>query len=726
MFRIIVTALLTVFVSLLQAQPTIVKDDKALAMPWCGGLNACQFGSMDLDFDGKKDIVAFDRHGNRLLCFLNCGEAGEIRYEWSESHARCFPKINDWCIFADYDGDGREDIFTYSKGWAGIKVYRNTSTDTLAFQLVKSPYLTSFQGGGEVNLLATDADYPAIVDLDGDGDLDILSFWALGTFIEKHVNMSVERFGTRDSLVFVRTDQCWGRVAENEENNLMYLDTCLFGKGLTINRDDLRHSGATFAVRDLTGDGLVDLLLADVDYPMLTFLKNGGDATHAVMTSQTFDFPVSYPINLFSMPVPFFTDIDNDGVDDLIVSPFDPNPMASEGIRSVWLYLNRGTNQQPEFHLFTKSFLQEEMIDVGTGAFPAFADADRDGLTDLIIGNIGDVDSVSYHYGSLQTHRSSGLQFYKNIGTSDKPIFQIADNDFGHLQSMGLMGLMPAFGDLNFDGVDEMIVGTATGGLYYLDSDFNILNGNYLAYNIPWSAPCLFDIDGDGVTDLVVGNQTGRLSYYHGVVEDGHIAFEKVNDFWGEVDVRDYDVSYYGYSVPFLFRSNNEVLLLVGSEQGKVFLFDSISNNLNGVFRDNTERLGEFVEGFPKTFGLRSAPAMADLNADGRWDFVVGNFCGGLQLFNANIVVNQSVADRKIKDVSICPNPVSQTLSVHSEGESLLEICLFDLMGNLLSCHAVCSTECCFDVNGIMDGVYVLMVRTADGRTLFRRVVVCH
>ena len=225
--------------------------------PWAGGLNACQFGRVDLDEDGKKDLLVFDRHGDRLLCFMNKGAEGEIRYEYTREFDACFPRLNGWVIWADYDGDGKEDIFTYSKGWAGMKVYRNVSAiGKPSFQLVASPYLTSWQGGGEVNLFATDADYPAIADLDGDGDLDILTFGVMGNFIEKHINLSVECYGTRDSLVFERVDLCWGRVAESEEDNVMYLDTCLFGYGLKVLQGGIRHRGATLAVRDLNGDGL--------------------------------------------------------------------------------------------------------------------------------------------------------------------------------------------------------------------------------------------------------------------------------------------------------------------------------------------------------------------------------------------------------------------------------------------------------------------------------------
>ena len=345
-----------------------VFNEDVLPSPWAGGLNACQFGRMDLDGDGKNDLVVFDRHGNRLSCFINKGDVGEILYVFDDSYVRYFPQLTDWVVFADYDGDGRDDIFTYSKGWAGMKVFRNVSAEQVGFELVVSPYLTSWQGGGEVNLLATNADYPAIVDLDGDGDLDILTFGVLGTFIEKHRNLSVERFGHRDSLVFEKTDYCWGRVAESEENNVMYLDTCLFGKSLVVDKDGFRHRGATLAVRDLTGNGLPDLLLADVDYPNLVLLKNGGTPENALVVSQVTDFPGDAPIHLSSMPVPFFTDIDNDGVDDLLVSPFDPNPMACEGQNSVWLYLNKGTNPNPDFQLYTKSFLQDQMIDIGTGA----------------------------------------------------------------------------------------------------------------------------------------------------------------------------------------------------------------------------------------------------------------------------------------------------------------------------------------------------------------------
>ena len=652
--------------------------ENTLSFPWVGGLNACQFGRMDLDGDGRKDLLVFDRQGNRLLTFLNRGMTGEIHYQYAPEYAKRFPKLTDWAVFADYDGDGREDIFTYSQGWAGMKVFRNISSEQIEFELVAYPYLTSWQGGGEVNLIATNADYPAITDLDGDGDLDILTFGVLGTFIEKHRNMSVERYGTRDSLVFEKTDFCWGRVAESEENNEMYLDTCLFGNSLIVSKDGFRHRGATFAVRDLTGNGLLDLLLADVDYPNLVFLKNGGTPDNALMVSQETHFPENDPIRLFSMPVPFFTDIDNDGVDDLLVSPFDPNPMACEGQNSVWLYLNRGTNKNPDFQLYTKSFLQDQMLDVGTGAFPVFVDTDGDGLTDLVVGNIG-----------VQTHRAAQLHCFKNVGTEQNPVFQLFDNDFGGLKSLESMALQPTFGDLDGDGKMEMLVGTAEGNLLLFDHDFNLLDDGFLHFGKAWSAPCLFDVDDDGILDLVVGDASGKLTYYQGFKQGDNTTFQLISDYWGQVDVCDHAASYFGYSVPNLFKVGSEVLLAVGSEQGKLFLFRDLNLNFGSTFTDITDRWSDYVCAFENRFGMRCASALADLNGDGTLEMVVGNFGGGLELMNGNIVVNQGVEEIEKTVFRVFPNPAQGRITIEGTGR----LTITNLLGQTVLTKEINGTE---------------------------------
>ena len=604
---------------------------------WVGGLNACQFGRMDLNGDEKKDLLVFDRHGDRLLCYLNKGAAGEIRYEYTSEYDKVFPRLTEWVVFADYDGDGKEDIFTYSKGWAGMQVYRNISAPgQIEFELTVSPYLTSWQGGGEVNILATEADYPAIMDLDGDGDLDILTFGVMGVFLEKHLNLSVERYGTRDSLVYERADLCWGRVAESEEDNVMYLDTCLFGYGLTAEKDGLRHRGATVSVRDLTGDGLLDLLLADVDYPGLTLLINGGDTENALMVSQTERFPQSTPVNLPSMPVPFFTDVNNDGVDDLLVSPFDPNPMVSEGLESVWLYLNHGSNERPDYQLYTQSFLQDGMIDVGKGAYPVFTDWDADGLLDMTVRDF-----------------EGRVTVFRNVGTAQQPAFE------------------------------QLVVADKSG----------------------WSATCYFDVNQDGIIDRVEGNISGRLTLFQGK-DNG---FDWVTDFWGEVDVRDYQTSYYGYSVPALFSYQDQLLLCVGSEQGKLFLYRVAEE---AAFEEVSHLWKEICPQMPDSFGMHSAAAIADLNGDGKLDVAVGNFGGGLQLYNVSIPVQHLGISEHQEDVQIeiFPNPVSSQIHIISNDNLIKNVIVMDLYGRKIMEQSVYANEAALEVADLESAAYLLVL----------------
>jgi len=188
-----------------------------LAFPWAGGMNSCQYGEIDLDDDGLYDLVVFDRTGNRIMPFINQGIPDSIAYEYAPEYAFDFPDIYDWVIFRDYDDDGRMDLFTYAKGLAGMLVFRNVSSGgELKFKQMVDPFLTSYQGGGYTNILVTYADYPGIVDLDEDGDMDILTFWGLGSFVELHRNMSMEKYGVPDSLDYEKVWRLPGKV-KNEQ-----------------------------------------------------------------------------------------------------------------------------------------------------------------------------------------------------------------------------------------------------------------------------------------------------------------------------------------------------------------------------------------------------------------------------------------------------------------------------------------------------------------------------
>ena len=41
-------------------------------------MNSCQFGEVDMNLDGIKDFFVFDRHGDRIMTFINGGIAATL------------------------------------------------------------------------------------------------------------------------------------------------------------------------------------------------------------------------------------------------------------------------------------------------------------------------------------------------------------------------------------------------------------------------------------------------------------------------------------------------------------------------------------------------------------------------------------------------------------------------------------------------------------------------
>ncbi|MEY3443963.1 MAG: hypothetical protein RLZZ519_2244, partial [Bacteroidota bacterium] len=170
--------------NLVNAQNYVFSNDipvtvtgQTLKMAWAGGLNAPQFSEIDLDNDGRLDLAIFDRVGPRLLTFRNGGAAGQIDYTFAPEFISQFPaNMKDWMLLRDFDDDGYVDIFTAVPQVSNVRVYRNTSAltgGTLSFGLFKDTIISVYPP--TLALYSGKSDIPAIDDIDGDGDLDILT-----------------------------------------------------------------------------------------------------------------------------------------------------------------------------------------------------------------------------------------------------------------------------------------------------------------------------------------------------------------------------------------------------------------------------------------------------------------------------------------------------------------------------------------------------------------------
>lgn len=98
-------------------------DGKVLDFAHVGGIDNVQVNEFDLDMDGTKDLILFDRAGDILLPFRFDLQSGT--YQYSPKFKRMFPKMKDWLITRDYNLDGTMDLFGScfnTEGIPGIEV----------------------------------------------------------------------------------------------------------------------------------------------------------------------------------------------------------------------------------------------------------------------------------------------------------------------------------------------------------------------------------------------------------------------------------------------------------------------------------------------------------------------------------------------------------------------------------------------------------------------------
>ena len=705
-------------------------------LAWCGGFNNPQFTMGDLNNDGKQDLVVYEPFKG-VKTFINTGVAGAPVYTYAPEYALNFPPIYNYLVLADYNCDNIPDLF--HEGGTGFSVYRGfyNSSNRLCFAFYKDVYYNNdIHSGGPVNAFNNPQDIPAIVDVDNDGDLDLVSYDINGGYLNWYRNMRVEQGLPCDTLKVELWDRCWGKAYQGFYRTHQLAQTC-DNSGLHREAQKPTHSGNTPCLFDWDMDGDYDYLDGSVSFNEMTFMKNGrieNGSVDSMIWQDTMWQTGGTTLSMPTWPAAFNVDIDQDGKKDLLISP---NASGSENYKCIWHYKNNSTAGAPNWQFTSDTFLIDKTIDVGTAAYPAFFDYNKDGRPDLFVGSEGYLQPGG-------TFRSR-ISYYQNTSTPGNPSFTLQSKDFMRIDTANFRGTAVAFGDIDNDGKADLVVGHVDGTLSYyknqaaydtVQPDWQVQQLTLKDYtgatiNVGGRAtPFIYDIDKDSRKDLVIGTLYGTLQYYQNIsATPGNIKLQLVNQKLGNAKA-DANQILGCYSVPFIGRidSTGRDYLLMGSNSGNIYRFDSIACGDTTIdyplldaqysFIDSTYLIYNHPSSPLGVYGnLRSAPAVADIAGDGNLEMVVGTVAGGLNFYKYK--VDEHLAVNNVIENGIMhlyPNPANSTVNVawSGLGGTNVQVLLYDMQGRMLNEHTYANTDSkgIVDIATLPDGVYVVVVNS--------------
>lgn len=560
----------------------------------------------DLDNDGDIDF-AMGINSGLIEYYENVGSAIEPKYVEVLPTDNPFNGISVTGQAApeliDFDGDGDFDLVLgefdgYFSANNGTSYYQNTDFEDNGIVGDGPNFVEITSPGSPIDgVSATKYDVkPAVVDIDGDGDLDIFLGQDGGSYGGTYF----------DALLFFENNGSFSSQAlpsgleDFQQPNILY------------------NTAPTFL--DYDGDSDQDLFIGGIDGTVRFFRNLDFDTDGSIGTTIAFteEIGATNPfdgIDVGQDAVISFADIDGDGDKDAVIG-------------------QNYYSQAPRFFENTGSGFNErvgisnpfEGLDVGYEAAPTFVDLDNDGDLDAVIGGKYSFPNNGY----LGYFENDGAGAFNELITGN-PVSGLTTRDYQ----------VPTF--VNFDGDSDfdLFIGIDPGLDYYVNTgDEN--NPNFTApgnssvivpsytglagrYRVDFS-----DIDEDGDLDAVVGHENyvgeDNLEYFK---NDGsnNFTLDNTNNPFAGINIIDdpvprfVDIDHDGQEELFVALQNDSIAYFekLGPENYSAITTPA-DNPLSG---SNVGPLG----------GFQLAIDFADLDQDGDLDAFVGADDGLIRFF---------------------------------------------------------------------------------------------
>ena len=589
------------------------------AWPFLGGFDAPRPQLLDIDRDGDDDLFLQERTGEVMFfervdraelppgrrAARGRGPAGSDRasdpasdtavagppFVWRADAYRGLA-VGDWYRFGDVDMDGDVDLLA-EEPFSHVRYYRNDGEPGSPDFVPAADTLRTT--GGEA-IFSDRQNVPNVGDIDCDGRQDLLVGRLDGTVTRFEVA------GWRESPEGERVPR-FRRVTDRFQDIEIVAE---FVGSL--------HGANSLVVTDFDGDGDPDLFWGDFFEAGLLYIENTGSCGQPNLRGRPVPFPPADPVETSGYNAATFGDLDGDGDRDLLLGVIGgAYNSVTTAADNVWYLENTDSGWERR----AKRYLPG--LDVGSESVPAFADLDGEGGPDLLLANKIDPDERT----SSVIHRYERLT---GTGGDGEPAWRQA----GSLPMRGSYQYAPAFGDLDDDGDDDLVLGDWRDEL-----TLHRNRGPGEDGRVRWEAadsalatlsrgshavPALGDLDGDGDLDLLVGEASGTINLFRNVGTPSEPDFELVSDAWRGIRVE-------RRSAPALgdLDGDGDLDLLVGSSGQGIRLWRN----------EGTPSAPDFVdEGRldADTRGL-SAPALADVDGDGTAELFSGTASGGLLWF---------------------------------------------------------------------------------------------